>query len=267
MGSQGTEVVLDFGLRAAWARSHPVAIGQTQLNNIGGGQIDCLLASIRQIGGKAGLEVHNRFYRNSGQCCRRLAAEALHDAGDGFCAFAAFLGDTQQGLVVHTVLNVELQEVFVEAGALGLVPGSGLSQHGRRGNRVLVAHKVAHKVAVGFFAADREGLLAFVASDQIRNPLEARQGVVGGDAVAARNALQQGRCDHGARDKRLGGHAASRLVLLQDVVDQDRSGLVAVQQYDVLVVVAYGNAHAVRVGIAANDHVGVEFLGLFNGQS
>ena len=127
------------------------------------------------------------------------------------------------------MLHVELQEVFVEAGALRLIPGGRFGEHRCGGHGILVAHKVADEVAVGLFSAHNEGLLTFVASDQIRNPFEARQGVVGGNTVAASDAFQQGGCDHGTRHKGVIGHAALGLVLVQHIIDQYGSGLVPIQ--------------------------------------
>ena len=235
------------------------------MQHIAGGQVDGLFLAGHSVDALVQLVVLDADHLLAVNLLGRVLAVVFHHLLDFLGAALALAHHTQAALFVEAVLGVEVNQHVEEGLALLGSPGGYLGYHRAGGHSVLVAHKVANHVAIALFAAADEDFLALELANLVADELEARQHIIDLHAHALGNVGGQLAGDDGLDDKLLAGQAAGLFPFFQQIVDQHTHGLVAVEQHPLAIGTLHGHTHAVGVGVAGKDDVGVDVLGQLYG--
>ena len=169
---------------------------------------------------------------------------------------------------VPAVLDVQGLQRIVEGHALGGVPARHLGDDERRGDGVLVADVVAHHIAVALLVGQND--LTLTGGLQLRlflgHKLKAGEGVAAGDAVGLGHGTGHVGGDDRLQKHRLFRHFPGAAQRTDQIIQQQHAGLVAGDGHELSGMVADHDAHAVTVGIGAQNKVGADLVRQFDGQ-
>ena len=279
-GAVGKEVVFDFWFCAAGAYGEAASVREVDEEHF-----FCGDGVSFGIGHGAGGEVSECGYGCAVHGCGRVFDVAFGEGCDFCCAVCAFHDDAFTEFFVVAELGVDVVEALQEAGALGGEVGVEFCEAEGCGVGVFIAHEVLGEVAVAFFAAEdevfavpeaegaclffchaavalaevfRDGL--FVFAEFRSDVFEACEDVDGGDAEGCGDGVLQGAGDKGF------DHGGVREVFFRDEVEfsdgfaavpcHEAAGLVAGEELHFAGgFVAYGDAHAVGIGVCGDDEV------------
>ena len=205
---------------------------------------------------------------DTGDLGGRRLAQTLHQRGHLLQTVHAGHHKVVGLFAVPAVLGVQRQQCVVEGHALGGVPAGHLRDEQGGGDGVLVADVVAQHIAIALLVGHDD--LALTGRLQLAlllgHELEAGEGVVAGDAVGFRHLAGHVGGDDRLEEHRLFRQLTGTAQRADEIIQQQHAGLVAGDGDEPTGVVAHHDAHAVTVGVGAQNKVGADLVRQLDGQ-
>lgn len=283
------EVVFDFGFGAGGADGEAAAVGEVDEEHFFFGDLDAFFVE-DDVGGEVADACDGAAVDLGGG----IGGVAVSEGGD----LGGTLGSFEDFALVHFEEVANFGVDFVEQAGDGEAPAGGVGgefgEHYDSAVAVFVAREVVAHVAVAFFIAeDHEGAVletsvarfdrsevavagadvlgegGFVIGEFGADPFETGQGVDDLDAVFDGDSVL-----HGAGDESLEDDGAIAIGIVEDaevehgfdtIPGHDGTGLVAGEEDHFTGGVTDTDAHAVAIGVGADDNVGAFFVGEIDG--
>ena len=194
----------------------------------------------------------------------RVSLEVLHHFLDFVSTALTRLSYVYSYFLREAVFYVDFHQYIIQCLALILSPCADFSQQSTCRNSIFIANEVFSQEAVAFFTTTDVLLLAFAQTDFTSDPLEASVAVTHFDVVLVSNSLDEF-CSYDSLHAEVSIlHLTCSDAVLDDVVQEDQSSLVTVDEYPFALIILTSHTYAVSIRVSSHYDISVDLLRQFD---